>query len=250
MTKKRIDFIVCGAQKCGTTALDYILRQHPEIQMAEKKELHFFDTERHFRFPRFTYGKYHKSFNMHDDKMLGEITPIYTYWTPVAKRLKQYSPALKLIFIYRDPVLRGFSHWNMQRKKGIEPLDFLSALQKEESRKQQYLPHQDQLFSYLDRGRYFQQVKRFLQFFDASQMLFLKYEDFLADGRETVDKICAFLSVSREFDLENKSVFAGGYSNLPDNDAISYMQSQLHEDTRQLEAQLGWDCSDWLSKKG
>ena len=42
----KVDFIVCGAQKAGTTALDAYLRAHPEIGMANWKEVHFFDFEK------------------------------------------------------------------------------------------------------------------------------------------------------------------------------------------------------------
>lgn len=41
---KRIDFIVVGAQKAGTTTLDAYLRQHPNIQMGAQKEVHFLMT--------------------------------------------------------------------------------------------------------------------------------------------------------------------------------------------------------------
>ena len=44
----QIGFIICGAQKGGTTALDQYLRMHPEICMADKKEVHFFDNDKYF----------------------------------------------------------------------------------------------------------------------------------------------------------------------------------------------------------
>ena len=44
MVKRR--FLVCGAQKSGTTALAAYLRQHPGIYLPESKELHFFDDEK------------------------------------------------------------------------------------------------------------------------------------------------------------------------------------------------------------
>lgn len=246
--KKRIDFIVCGAQKCGTTALDFIMRQHPDIQMATKKELHYFDTEKHFRFPHFGYRKYHQYFDLSSGKIAGEITPIYTYWKKTPKRLYKYSPSLKLIFIYRDPILRAFSHWNMQRKKGIEPLDFFAAIKEEQVRQQASMPLQDQLFSYTDRGRYYQQVSRYKAVFPDNQLLFIKYEDFLNNGQQSVAQICEFIGVSPDFDWENKSVFAGGYSDKPDDDAIALCKVLLSEDTKKLEKELNWDCSDWLSR--
>ena len=45
----KVSFIVGGAQKSGTTALDFVLRQHPEICMPHTgKEIHFFDNEKNF----------------------------------------------------------------------------------------------------------------------------------------------------------------------------------------------------------
>ena len=38
-----LDFMIVGAQKCGTTALVHYLRQHPEIGMSSRKEVHLFD---------------------------------------------------------------------------------------------------------------------------------------------------------------------------------------------------------------
>ena len=47
--KQPLNFIVCGTQKGGTTALDYYLRSHQEICMAIKKEVHFFDNDNYFK---------------------------------------------------------------------------------------------------------------------------------------------------------------------------------------------------------
>ena len=44
-SKQKIDFLIAGTQKGGTTALDNIFRKHPEIGMAKRKEIHFFDDE-------------------------------------------------------------------------------------------------------------------------------------------------------------------------------------------------------------
>ena len=45
----KVSFIICGTQKGGTTALDYYLRKHVEICMANKKEVHFFDNDSLFK---------------------------------------------------------------------------------------------------------------------------------------------------------------------------------------------------------
>jgi len=41
--KRRLTLIVAGFQKTGTTAMAAVLAENPEINMAKKKELHFFD---------------------------------------------------------------------------------------------------------------------------------------------------------------------------------------------------------------
>ncbi|MGB8803470.1 MAG: hypothetical protein WCC93_00985, partial [Chthoniobacterales bacterium] len=42
---EKLDFLVAGAQKSGTTALNYYLKRHPRIALPIKKELHFFDND-------------------------------------------------------------------------------------------------------------------------------------------------------------------------------------------------------------
>ena len=52
----KVGFVVAGAQKGGTTALDYYLREHPELCLPQRKELHFFDTDRYFVTEPVDYG--------------------------------------------------------------------------------------------------------------------------------------------------------------------------------------------------
>ena len=69
----KVNFLVVGAQKSGTTALDRYLRQHPEIEMGSKKELHFFDHEKNF-LGKANYDQYHQHFAGHHSKIRGECT--------------------------------------------------------------------------------------------------------------------------------------------------------------------------------
>ena len=41
----RVNFLIVGAQKGGTTALFDYLGDYPDIALADEKELHFFDDE-------------------------------------------------------------------------------------------------------------------------------------------------------------------------------------------------------------
>ena len=75
--KNKVDFLICGAQKCGTTSLHHYLKLHPQIGIPEKKELHFFDNEELFS-KKIDYHFYYQNFKFSDiNKVYGEATPIY-----------------------------------------------------------------------------------------------------------------------------------------------------------------------------
>src|SRR3954466_14701522 len=130
---EKLNFILIGAQKSGTTALHYFLTKHPRIMMGDQQEMHFFDNEEVFSKP-IDYAKLHSHYQpVSVETVVGECTPSYLYWEPAAARIHQYNPAIKLLVLLRNPTDRAFAHWNMQRFKGREPLDFLDALKEEKN---------------------------------------------------------------------------------------------------------------------
>ena len=79
IVSKRLSFLVCGAQKSGTTALAAYLRQHPFIHLPETKELHFFDDETQ-AWPQPNLDALHRHFQAAKaDQLWGEATPISLY---------------------------------------------------------------------------------------------------------------------------------------------------------------------------
>src|ERR1700756_4524305 len=95
---KRLDFIVPGAQKSGTTALHYFLNSHPEIALPERQELHFFDGEEIFSCPPTDYELLHRQFHPKTRwTIAGEVTPSYLYWEPAMERIRNYNPLIKLV---------------------------------------------------------------------------------------------------------------------------------------------------------
>ena len=61
----------------------------------------------------------------------------------------ELNPKIKLLILLRNPVERAFAHWNMQRYKGIEPLDFFDAIREEETRIAGAPPVEARRFAYL-----------------------------------------------------------------------------------------------------
>lgn len=242
--KKRIDFIVIGVQKAGTSALDYYLRQHPEIKMAKIKEVHYFDNDSFFENAKGDYSYYHKFFgNLKNRFLYGEATPIYIYWKNAIERIKKYNKNIKLIILLRDPVERAYSHWNMELKKGNEKKDFSECIKADLKSNSQ-----DRVTSYIDRGKYSSQIIRLLKLFDRSQLHFIKYEDFNNKQSEEITKVFKFLNLRTDLEIEKKTVYKFDYSSiLLEKDEV-FLRKYFLEEVKMVEKILDWDCSDWKEK--
>src|SRR5438034_9063337 len=174
----RLDFIVAGAKKSGTTALHYFLAKHPNITMGDQQEIHFFDDDATFA-ATVDYERLHKHYSLvAPSTMAGDCTPSYIYFKPAAERIWKYNPKIKLLILLRNPVERAFAHWNMQRFKGREPLDFFDAVREEKTRIAGAPPIEARRFAYVDRGFYAQQLVRLFKFFPREQVRVVKFEAF------------------------------------------------------------------------
>jgi len=157
----KVNFLICGVQKGGTTAMYNYLSGHPEVFLVKRKEAHFFDFERFFQTAQIDYSIYHSLFNpTPQQRVLGESTPIYMYWHEAPKRIWQYNPDMKLIAVLRNPIDRAYSHWNMEYDRKTDSLPFWEALQSEAQRCREALPYQHRVYSYVDRGFYTEQLRR------------------------------------------------------------------------------------------
>jgi Sulfotransferase domain len=251
----RLDFIVAGAQKSGTTALYHFLRKHPRIVVPDRKEMHFFDDEevfshavdyemlhRHFR-P--TGSPTRLPFAMARQAITGESTPSYLYWRPAMERIWNYNPKIKLVFLLRNPIDRAFAHWNMQRFKGREPLDFMEALKEEKKRIAQPLSLDSRRFAYIDRGFYSEQLERVFKFFPREQVRAIKFEDFQRKKQQAMNSIFQFLGVDPLPKVRDKDRNVVPYEREMTAEERRYLYAVFGWDISKLEEMLGWDCSDW-----
>jgi len=191
------NFIICGAQKGGTTALYHYLKQHPEIYLPKKKEVHYFDLnyDRDIKW----YEKHFKGCRNRKVKAIGEASPLYVYLEEVPERIYKLFPDIKLIFILRNPVDRAYSHYWHEVKLGYETLCFEKAIEKEEMRLSRGDIFSKQHYSYKDRGKYAEQLKRFSKFFPKEQMLILISEELRENPEKVLRRIFNFLEVDTNF---------------------------------------------------
>ena len=233
----------------GTTTLFHYLRQHPEIFIPQRKEVHFFDDDKLWRDGQADYARYHAAFaRAPAGRLLGEATPIYMYWEPALPRIRDYNPAMKLIMLLRNPITRAHSDWNFVRTEGGEPLSFHDALAAEPERARQAAPEQLRFKAYVGRGMYAQQLARIWSFFPREQTLVLRTDDLSRALAPMFARIASFLGVAHFSPARDFVAHARPYEGEMSEEDRRYLAGVFEPEIRALERLLGWDCSDWLAE--
>jgi hypothetical protein len=211
------DFVVIGGKKCGTSFFYHLLSQHPYVEPAAAKELHFFD--RHFDEGLEWYRRCFPQPRWEDGRrtITGEATPGYMRSSLAPVRMARVVPQARLIALLRNPVDRAYSDYQMVLRKERETRSFEKAVGAEEATieakvgkwrarriggEDETSKHEedgggpdDSPRQYLSRGLYVYQLVRWSKFFDKEQMLVLKSEDFFKRPEEILKAVYAFLGL-------------------------------------------------------
>lgn len=249
--RERVDFLVVGAQKAGTNAMRHYLSLHPSIGLHSAQEAHYFDSDQLFT-SHAAQEEYHRCFPPARETLRrGEVTPIYMYWRPSMQRIWEYNPDIRLIALLRNPVERAYSHWNMERNRGLETLPFLAALGGERARLRAARPLQDRVHSYIDRGFYTEQIRRMWSYVDERQTLFIRSDLLASEPRAQLRRVCEFLDIDDVYQqVEATRVFEGTYSAPIETAAVDLLNHVFEGELRSIEQMLSWDLASWRSQSG
>jgi hypothetical protein len=176
------NLLVIGAQKAGTTSLWAYLNEHPEIFMAQEKELHFFDRPRNWSRGAEWYSRQFTGWS--GEPVIGEATPAYTrfpQFTDVPRRAFEVVPKARLIYVVRNPVDRIRSQYLHERGAGFERDEFAHAVLTNPM--------------YVNGSRYCLQIDQWLEYFPRESLLVLTSEQLLHDGARTMAQVYDFLDV-------------------------------------------------------
>ena len=256
--RKKPDFLIVGAQKCGTTSLFGEIKLHPNFlsNANTKKEIHYFDNYYH-------YGKkwYLSNFPLkeifykdkNDKKITGEASPYYMFHPHSIRRIHNLFPSMKLIVMLRNPIDRAFSHYNHMVRYGLENLTFEDALKAEEGRikKDKHLfrindyhyGHSHRTYSYKNRGFYINQILNIRKYFPAEQLLIIKSEDYYKNPKKIHDSISLFLNISKFPTLEKITKNKGNYKSLSEkirNKISLYFEPYNEKLYRYLDQDFDW----------
>lgn len=207
------DFIVIGAGKSGTTALNEYLTQHPEIFMALRKEPNFFgledvnpdDYELEESRAYYYESVYEKDEYLslykgaRENQKTGEISNLYLFSPEACCSIKKYAPEAKLIAILRQPADRLFSRYVHLVREDMIPEQGISHLFDRNSiwwKRPDLVPE----------GFYYKHLQKYFEGFPPENIRVYLYEDFRKNPMDTLSDIFEFIGVNSNLRVDTDVV--------------------------------------------
>lgn len=200
------EFFIVGAPKCGTTAMQEYLRQHPDIFMPDMKEIHHFadDLLKHDD-PFLDRDRYLSLFaGAHEHQLIGEASVYHLFSRNAARNIKSFCPNAKIIIILRNPVDMLYSRHAQLVYNGAEDiLDFEASLAAEEKRRNgELIPKNIRIEKKLlhrEVVKFAAQVKRYFDMFGRDKVQVIIYDDLRKDTAKVYQETLGFLNVNDSF---------------------------------------------------
>ena len=267
------NFIIVGFQKSGTSALAHNLCANfpnqiyiPTITDPRTKkdtfELNFFLLHNR-NSKNLDIDWYMSLFSSHVDKICGEKSPNYTINSEYsAREISKRYPAVKLIFMLRNPVTRAYSAYNHYTQmlpisnnfyRWVSEKSFIENIFDEAT--QSY----NDKCSFLQQGLYADHIETYLKYFDMSQMLFVVQEKLAPspsrlfspfsaiNSQNEWNRITSFLKISTDTttNINNKTIHARKYKERMCSKSKELLQNYYKESNEKLFKLLGYRIKEW-----
>jgi hypothetical protein len=204
---RKPDFFIIGAPRSGTTSMQRLLWDHPDVFIAGWNP-HFFGTDLYrkgyIRDEQAYLSLFAKGRN---EKRLGERSTRYLMSTRAAVEIKEFQPSASIIIMLRNPVdvIYSLHGYHVHTTGHEDILDLEEALEAEEDRRcghrlsENISPNENWLLLYRDAVRYAQQIRRYLDVFRREQVHVIVFDDFIRDTAGVYRNTLRFLKVTTGF---------------------------------------------------
>lgn len=204
------DFLIVGAQRCGTTSMFKTLVQHPQVARPYlRKGVHFFDTHSdqgldwyRGHFPVVATSRLRR---LGGRPLTGESSPYYLFHPLAPQRIADALPDVKLVVLLRDPVERAYSGHSHELARGFETEPFARAVELEPERlagerermvaEPGYESRAWQHHAHLTRGQYVDQLLVLEQLVGRERLHVVDSADFFARPAEVFPSVLRFLGL-------------------------------------------------------
>jgi hypothetical protein len=176
------NFLGVGAGKTATTWLHACLDEHPDVFMPGGIEVDFFS--KHYQKGLSWYQNHFV--DVDGQKAIGDISPSYMVFPEALSRIYEWNPQVRLIFSFRNPVKRAYSHYCMHLRGGVVSREIEDEITVDTR--------------YVREGLYFRHLKRFLDHFPEESILVLLYDDLVQAPGDYLRQVFSFLEVDTTFE--------------------------------------------------
>ena len=176
----KIDLMIIGAQKSGTTALKNYLAEHPKIVTHPQVEFEGFHEEESLE--KTNLFKYLQRESVRKEyTILAKNATAYAEEN-IIQKIKEHNPDCKLILILRHPVERAYSSYQMENFFGYLKDGFDKVIDVIETKN-----FDDQFYrSFVRLGKYEEHLRTILNYFPLEQIKIILYDRFV----DNPDLVC------------------------------------------------------------
>lgn len=245
---KNPDFIICGFQKCATSALFKNLTQHPKINIARTnhelckismgKEINFFAKGN-----RSTYHmgiEWYKSHFKNDGNLWGEASPNYSEPTDfIVHRMRKYLKNTKFIFSLRNPIYRTFSAYNHYMQLATGGIKF-----------GEWNEYKSLIFNLENSPSVFTRnyapiIQNFTKFYNKNYIHLMIQEKLnSAESQIEFNKFFSFMGIDN-IQIQNDIIHQRTYAREITKKEKSYLYEYHKEDVQNLFDLIGYKIKEW-----
>jgi len=198
---EKVNTLIIGAQKAGTTSLYEYMRQHPAIHFSKVKEVTFFVKDQYY-----SKGEdyYHSFFDLKSKAPIKASA--YVHMLPCAKcpaRVKAYNKDMKFIVLLREPWERAYSSFRYAIKNGWEKeaIDLADSVRFEKMR----LESEEYDLTYLSNGKYYEHLSNWMRQFDQEKFFIATNEELQINPDLLLKRLCEFLAIDSSFEFDTQT---------------------------------------------
>ncbi len=194
---KKVDVLIVGAGRSGTTTLSEHLKNHPQICFSKVKEVHYFTLD-----DLYSRGEkyYHSFFEQCAERKVRASADTYLFIANrrILERIYSYNPDIKILIMLRKPVERSFSGYLYAINYGYldEKVSFTEAIQNEEKLLSQNISiiEQNNLCN-LYQSRYYEHLIRWYDVFPQQNIKLIFTKDLRDNLQNTLEELAEFLDI-------------------------------------------------------
>jgi hypothetical protein len=200
------NFLIVGAEKCGTTSLYQYFKQHPDVYLPAKKELHYFSYDligKNAGGPgsanvlawacatREEYESHYRGIGSY--AAVGEVSPSYFYFSQISERIRSELGRPKIIIMLRNPIQKAHSQYMHLVRDNKETLPFFDALMAEEDRIE---AGWGPLWRYSESSLYAARIAKYIEVFGEEHIKIGLFDELSNSPRTLINDMFEFIGVA------------------------------------------------------